>query len=339
MLCDVLTVTYGDCVGVLPLLKSLQAQSRHVGTVWIWHNGPNAFEPHLLAQYAELHIEVRENGENLGYGAGINRVFSCSSAAVVVVVNPDVALADDCIMQLAKSTTASSEAVLVGGLLFDRDKRVSSFALSLTHDCLGLNRDRGKPLSGFGPPNNERVETCTVSPSGALFAVNRAAWNSLGGGPLFVESFFLYLEDVALGLRVRRQGGKLKFCAQATGEHRFSDITGPRSALKLFHVERNRIWLQRALGGRSLALLSMPFTILRFTCYGFALFGLQKPAPGEAVPPNALVLGLTLLKAWKSGFASVLPLEIAAYLGPNGARVSLRPFMAPFREQLRDPTA
>lgn len=339
MLADVLTVTFGSSQGVVPLLRSLQSQAGNIATIWIWHNGPQPFDETVCNPFPHLDIQVRQNGENLGYGAGINRVFALGTADVAVVVNPDVCLDPNCVQRLCKVATDDPIAVLVGGLLVDHGARVNAFALSLTFDGLGVNADRGKPLSFVDSASAQRAELTSASPSGALFAVNRAAWKALGGGALFVESLFLYLEDVALGLRVRRLGGTVKFCAEAQGEHRFSDTTGARSPLKLFHVERNRLWLQRAWGGRARAAATMPFSVARFAGYAAQLARSSNRAAGDTMGSSSTALGITLLRAWKEGLFAPLPQDLVPYLGINHANVSLRQYMAPLAAQLRDPTA
>lgn len=333
---DVLTVSYGDAERLLALVQSLAGQTSQSLTLYIWHNGPGQLNESPLQPSANVRVVVCGNGQNLGYGAGINRIFAVATAPVVVVVNPDVCLASACIQNLIAAATAIPTPVLVGGALATRDGLVNAFALSLTLDGLGINVDRGKSLAELRNADAQAAETRAVAPSGALFAVNRAAWFKLGGGPLFVESLFLYLEDVALGLRVRRLGGALAFCAQAQGQHRFSDTTGPRSALKLFHVERNRLWLLRALGGRGLAVATMPFTLGRFAAYA-ARSKYRFEGGTAASAPSTLCSAL--LRAWKEGLFAPLPQDLVPYLGVNHANVSLHQYMAPFAAQLRDPTA
>ncbi len=327
---DVLTVTYGDCCAVLPLLASLQAQSHNVDRVLIWHNGPEAFARALLPQ-GPLTIEVHESGENLGYGGGINQLWRISTAAVSIVVNPDVELAETCVERLLEAACEAPEPVLVGGMLEDGEGKVNAFALSLTWDGVGINIDRGKANADLNDEAAAWAESHALAPSGALFAVNRARWEHVCGGPLFAESLFLYLEDLALGLRVRGRGGGLRFCAQARGKHVFSQSTGRRSALKLFHVERNRLWLQRALGGRLRALSLMPFTGLRLAAY-------WKAQPGGGARAQNADLLETLLRAWRVGLFAPLPPELCTYL-TGGLAIALRPYMAPLRNQLQDPTA
>jgi len=334
---DVLTVTYGHSQQLAPLLQSLQNQADSIKTVYVWHNGPDPFDRNFQVSFPGLVLHIHENGQNLGYGAGINRSFACSTAEVAVVVNPDTALDSQCLKRLLLAASGASPHAIVGGVLLTESGAVNAAGLSLTVDGLGINVQRGGAPIDLHPTENQQAQLC--APSGALFAVNRIAWMAMGGGALFVESLFLYLEDVALGIRVRRLGGTMRFCSEAHGVHRYSDSTGRRSALKLFYVERNRLWLQRALGGRALALATMPFTLLRFSAYALQLARYKARDQGKSGQGGSKDLVGALLRAWRDGFLERLPPDLVPYLGPNRAGVSLKQYQAPFIAQLRDPTA
>jgi GT2 family glycosyltransferase len=336
---DVLTVTYGDSQRLVPLLQSLRSQTDYINKVYIWNNGPFPFDRDLPARFPGLSFHIHEDGNNLGYGTGINKSFACGTSDVAVVVNPDTALDSQCLKQLLTVASAASSPAIVGGLLLTETGLVNAVGLSLTIDGLGINLQRGKFLTTLDEAEEHRQQAQLCAPSGALFAVNRTAWEKMGGGPLFVDSLFLFLEDVALGLRVRRLGGAMSFCAQAKGVHRFSDTTGRRSALKLYYVERNRLWLQRALGGRALALATMPFTLLRFAAYAAQLARPTSRAKGQSGQGGSKELAGALLRAWSDGFFNALPCDLVPYLGPNLAGVSLKQYQGPLLAQLRDPTA
>lgn len=327
---DVVTVSFGNPDLLLPLLRSLELQSKDIGVIYLWHNGPRAFDRAALAPFTSLRIEVDECDQNLGYGAGVNRGFAKSRAEIIVVVNPDVALAPDCIRQLANQFVSDPAPVLVGGLLTDAEARVNAHGLSLTFDGLGIDEARGHM------PEAVSVRVARpLAPSGALFAVSKGRWHQLGGAALFPESLFLYMEDVALGIKVRRMNAVVAFCPEARGIHEFSESTGRRSPLKLYQVERNRLWILRSLRGRKHALFTFPFTLLRFAAYVCPVRarGAIKGAPGGLDPRWALVLA----RAWRDGLCTSLPDELSQYWGETAPR-SLRGYYAPLAVQLRDPT-
>ena len=86
----------------------------------------------------------------------------------------------------------------------------------------------------------------------------------------FDESFFLYCEDVDLGLRARWAGWECRYVAGAVVEHRYSHSAGRASPLKAYYVERNRLYtaiknfpagmlLRAPLGGVDALLLALRF--------------------------------------------------------------------------------
>jgi GT2 family glycosyltransferase len=58
----------------------------------------------------------------------------------------------------------------------------------------------------------------------------------------FDETFFLYCEDVDLGLRARWAGWECLYVPDAIVEHRYSTSAGSASLLKAYYVERNRLY-------------------------------------------------------------------------------------------------
>jgi GT2 family glycosyltransferase len=59
---------------------------------------------------------------------------------------------------------------------------------------------------------------------------------------LFDESFFIYCEDVDLGLRARWAGWECLYVPSALVEHSYSQSAGRASPLKAYYVERNRLY-------------------------------------------------------------------------------------------------
>lgn len=319
---EVLIVSYGDPESLRPLLESIARQTALPSAVRVWHNGPGPV-PALLDG-----AQVEGSGENLGFGEGVNRLFAKSRAPIVVVANPDLVLAPRCLEELARSLEESPEAVVAGGALLGSDGRVNAYGQKLTADLLGVNTDRGAALESLGASGDSRGDY--LGPSGALFAVARDRWEARGLGQLFVRSFFLYLEDVALWIKLRRAGAGIVFCPRATAVHAWSSTTGQRSAQKLYYVERNRLWLLRALRGEGGALLRLPFTALRYASYLVA-------APlGSRTSRNDPGLAGAFARALRDGLSAELPEELRGYLGAGSLE---RRFFATLREQLKNPVA
>ncbi|MBI1896137.1 MAG: glycosyltransferase family 2 protein [Acidobacteria bacterium] len=77
-------------------------------------------------------------------------------------------------------------------------------------------------------------------PSGSAALYRRAMLDEIGG---FAGEFFLYCEDVDLGLRARWAGWRCVYVPDAVVEHRYSHSAGRASPLKAYYVERNRLYV------------------------------------------------------------------------------------------------
>jgi GT2 family glycosyltransferase len=335
-------VSYGPASALAPLLASAALQTEPV-QVRIWHNGPGPLEEvAALPEARAVSAVVLGGAGNLGFGAGINRLLRAAAEAggpeLAVVANPDLVLAPDCVERLCEPFAHAQVVVAGGALSSGSGAQVNAFRLQLTLDLVGINADRGGPLASLGPDTGHIPEpdgpdmADYLGPSGALFAVHRGRHAAQVGGPLFCEPLFLYLEDVALWIRLRRHHAGIAFAPRAQAEHAFSQSTGQRSALKLYYVERNRLWLLRALHGTARAAALLPFTALRYGSY--LLAGLGAPAaPGG---PSAAALARAFREALRDGLTGPLPAALRDYLS-GGRPVSLSPYRATLAAQLKNP--
>ncbi|MDZ4697850.1 MAG: glycosyltransferase family 2 protein [Deltaproteobacteria bacterium] len=339
---DVLVTSYGSIESLQPLVDSLRAQTLPPKSIAIWHNGPH-FLPSMRSHFGPG-VQLLFTGENLGYGGACNRLFEKLGDGRALVVNPDVELLPDCLERLAESFVQRPGAMIVGGALVntgtDGSSRVNAYGQRLTMDLVGINTDRGRTTAAFveeASRVNGEAGSRYLGPSGALFAVDGTNWKAyFGNDSLFCESLFLYMEDVALWMKVRRAGGDIEFCPTALGRHRFSESTGQRSGLKLYHVERNRLWLLRALWGRAAVAVTTPFSVLRMGAYAWA--ARARGGAGSAGEESRM-LAVALWRGWQDGLRLPVPDELQRYLGPEKAPSDLWAFVAPLSEQLRDPTA
>lgn len=304
------------------MLASLRSQTLLPSAVRVWHNGP-AFPPRPIEG-----VEQHWSGEGVGYGEGINQLLARSTAKTCVVATDDVVLDRRCIERVAAELDEHPRAVVVGCALVGSDGRVNAYGLRLTEDWLGINVDRGRSWDDFASAA-PRGSAPYLGPSGALFALNREEWERLGGGPLFPRSFFLYMEDVMLGVRLRLLGAEVRFRPDAFATHAWSVATGKRNVEKLRLVERNRLWMLSAARGRAGAAASLPWTALRYGAYLARRGGGEKT--GNA--PRAF------WRAVRDGLFTELPTDVSAYLRGCEGRSLPRWCFASLRDQLRNPVA
>lgn len=151
---------------------------------------------------------------NVGYGRGHNLTLQSSRADFHLILNPDVALAQDAIDEAVRYMLANPEVIILapdargpGGEALYLCKRyptvldlaLRGFAPAAIKRCF---RSR---LDNYEMRDLPRDTTAKGIPilSGSFMFCRRDAIEAIGG---FSEEFFLYFEDFDLSLRARRRG-------------------------------------------------------------------------------------------------------------------------------------
>ncbi len=195
-----------------------------------------------------LSVAVLENEANVGFGAAVNQGFERSSAPYLATLNDDAEAGPEWLAALVAAMEARPDAGMCASrVILAGDGRLDSAGMLLAADGSSKQRGHLEPPSRYDQP-------CEVLfPSGSAALYRRAMLERTGG---FDPQFFLYCEDVDLGLRARWAGWKCLYVPAAQVAHRYSHSAGRASPLKAYYVERNRLfaiaknfpaaWLARA---------------------------------------------------------------------------------------------
>jgi len=195
-------------------------------------------------------LDVIVTGANLGYAGGMNAGIERAlngGADHVLVVNDDVVVDAGFIAPLlAELMTDARIGAVQPKLLFDTGDPpiVNSVGVELGRDGAGHDIGLGEP-DGPAFAATREIELFT---GGAVLL--RAEFLRAVGH--FDERFFLYYEDVDLGLRGSRAGWTYRCVPASVVRHRGSASTSDVSVANRvrFLRERNRLWI--LLGHRSL---------------------------------------------------------------------------------------
>jgi len=176
---------------------------------------------------AQPHVEVVENGANLGFSGGNNaavRRALAGGAEWVVLVNNDAEPYPGVVEALQAAAARHPRAGVLAGKLLYEDGRVqwAGQRVGLLTGYSGRPRGHCRP-DGFA----YSVEGRTARAVGALMAVSRTAIDRAG---TLDEDFFAYVEDVDWSLRVRAAGLECIFVPSARAVHRVSASTGGSAA-------------------------------------------------------------------------------------------------------------
>jgi GT2 family glycosyltransferase len=175
-------------------------------------------------------------GENTGFAGGANRGLAAVDAEAVALVNTDVVLAADWLERMTAALAAEPRAASVACKMVDLEDsgRLYDTGDTLRRDGACEQRGRFRRDDGRYDTPGEVFSACAGA---ALY--RRAAIAEVGG---FDERFFLYLEDVDLGLRLRLAGWSCRY-EPVVARHASGGSGAGLQRPMLAWVERNTILL------------------------------------------------------------------------------------------------
>lgn len=239
----VVIVTYNSAQVVGQLLDSLpQALGGLSADVVVVDNGSQDSTCELLEARSDCRV-VRS--VNLGYAAGINRgVREAGRAPMVLVLNPDVVLAEGCVTRLAAALALPRTAVVAPRVL-DAD---GSLQYSLRRESsilrsIGLNFTRWPVFSEYVGREQDYDLAHTVDWAlGAVLLFSRKCFDDLGG---WDETFFLYSEETDFSLRARDRGWLTRYEPTAVASHIGGASGRSDSTHAMLIVNRVRLYRRR----------------------------------------------------------------------------------------------
>jgi GT2 family glycosyltransferase len=177
--------------------------------------------------------EISANPKNLGFATANNRAVAKCDTEFVALLNPDAIPHPDWLENLLAAAARHPEAASFGSLQFldAAAKIVDGVGDSYHPFGVCWRRRHGKTLR-----SGDLIERETSTACAAAALYRRAAFLQSGG---FDENFFCYVEDVDLGLRLRRHGHSAIFAPTAVVEHTSENS---RSDFAVYHGHRNITW-------------------------------------------------------------------------------------------------
>lgn len=244
----VVILNYNSGSATLSCLGALRRASGGNRRVWVVDNGSQdasaqVVPPQLLDTETWLPL-----GSNFGYSAGNNvgiREALQWGAEYVLILNPDVLVEPDFLTPLIRALEAVPKAGAACSLVLDaRGERIQSLGgtASLT---TGRCRRRlyGRPVESTGAQMWTEVDF----PLGACVLLRRECLEEIG---LFNEAYFLYYEDVEIGLRARRETWKILAIPHSRVRHSDTTEEGAKNPAIVFHGTRNQVWVVAEYGRR-----------------------------------------------------------------------------------------
>jgi GT2 family glycosyltransferase len=227
----VVIVTYRSAARIGATLAALSRQMREQDELVVVDNcsGDGTVE---AVRHAAPHAIVLEQDQNRGFAAGCNIGVAATRAPLLFLLNPDASPAPGCLDALRGIAVQRPDWAAWQALVTMRGGTLINTAGNVAHYLgMGWAGRCGKPLAAA--PNHP-VEVAFAS--GAALVVRRGDWERVGG---FDERYFMYCEDLDLGLRLWLTGRAVGIAPDAMVEHDYEFARGGR---KWRMLERNRWW-------------------------------------------------------------------------------------------------
>lgn len=190
----------------------------------------NASTDNTISMVEEMGIQPVILEDNRGFPYGCNYGASLAHNEILAFLNPDTEPGAGWLppLLLAIQRSEIGAAMPVMDLTHSPGHWFTSGSV-LTYLGFAWSTHTGEKI----PAN--LVEQEVPFPSGAAFVIRRSIFQHLGG---FRHEYFLYLEDVDLGWRIRLMGLK---SVQVPGSTVAHDYQFDRHERKMYYLERNRL--------------------------------------------------------------------------------------------------
>lgn len=172
----------------------------------------------ILKELEKKHTNLTfiQSKENLGFSKGNNRAIKQAKGKYVLFLNSDIIVIDDAIETLLTYYKENDDVNFTGGKLLNNDKTSQAstgpfYSLPVVFGALFLKGDYWG-LTRYSP--NKSIKTDWVS--GACLLTSKELFEKLSG---FDEDLFMYMEEIDLLYRAKKQGYNTYFCAPAQFIH------------------------------------------------------------------------------------------------------------------------
>jgi N-acetylglucosaminyl-diphospho-decaprenol L-rhamnosyltransferase len=224
----VVVVTHQSAEHLPRLLDALGEQLREEDEIAIVDNASSDGTPALARSLGER-ARVLETGENLGFAGGCHVGADATRAPLLLFLNPDCRPQPQCVERLRAAAAAHPDWGAWQAVVMLDDGRINTSGGVVHYLGIGWAGDCERPASAL-PVGDREVAFA----SGAAMVVRREAWDSLHG---MDREYFMYGEDLDLGLRLWLAGYGVGAVAAARVTHSYEFDKGPS---KWFWLERNR---------------------------------------------------------------------------------------------------
>jgi GT2 family glycosyltransferase len=183
-------------------------------------------------------VVVLEPGSNLGFAGGVNHALrECRLGSWVALLNPDAFPSPDWLGNLMIAAKTHLEYATFGSKMFRDEDQLVLDGVGDAYHVSGLPWRKAHGSQSTAQYDQE-IEIFAPCAAAALYRTD--ALKSVG---LFDEDFFLYVEDVDIGFRLRLAGYRALYVPTASVRHIGSAFVGKHSEFQIYHGHRNLVWV------------------------------------------------------------------------------------------------
>jgi len=246
-------------------LRSLERQTFKDFEVIIVDNGSTDGSVEMVRSGFPWLETVIENESNMGFAKASNQGIEAAVGDLIALLNNDTETHPGWLADLVRAAEANPDAGMFASktLLFDKRDTIDTAGHLIYRD--GLNRGRGRLEKDLGQYDDK---TDVFFPSGAAALYRRKMFDEIG---LFDEHHFAYGDDIDIGIRGRLAGWGCVFVPGAVVYHMYSATTGKYSPMKLYLVERNRLWIVLKYLPVKYVLLNPFYTKIRYLYHFYGM--------------------------------------------------------------------
>ena len=281
------TLAAGDALTAC--LRALESQTvADFEVVVVDNSGTGAARP------CGSRVRVIANARNAGFGAAVNQAYRSSQSPYLAALNDDAVAHPEWLASLLREAGEHPRAGMFASQVRLPDGTLDSAGMLIASD--GSSKQRG-----HGQSPHTAFDAEALFPSGSAALYRREMLDQTGA---FDENYFLYCEDVDLGLRALWAGWECRYVSGAIVEHRYSHSAGRASALKAYYVERNRLYTILKNFPVALLLRAPWAAAARYFWHAVSLFaGRGKAAEFRSEGQSAALLPFLLLRAHLAALA------------------------------------
>jgi GT2 family glycosyltransferase len=241
-------VTWNSAAWVTGCLRALRAQTHPADEVVVVDN---ASTDGSAARAAAEGARVLPLAANVGFCTANNVGIASTEAPLVLLLNPDTALAPDFLERLVPAFQDPGVGAACGKLFRWDGRTLDSAGQALGWSRRPVDRGYGRPDTGRYDLREDVFSACAAA---ALYRRAALAAVAGAGGEVFDPRYFAFYEDLDLAWRLGRAGWRIAYRPEARGRHARGATAGAPGVRRRFqallhrppevrfHVVKNR-WL------------------------------------------------------------------------------------------------